>query len=152
MLDLDANTGISWSCIRTITSIVHFNELWLAQIFLSAVEWNFIYSSLSYSVLFLAHYPSYFRFSRLSIIQTIQLSPHEFVWSRFDFNTEVRLCKRLKATVAQNKWVAPVWYAWAHAFVVGHTTRILLACVHRAFRFFFMHIIAFKAILAQSFA
>ena len=144
-----------WTCFaltRTITTIVHFTDLWLAQIFLSAVEWNFIYSWLSYSVLFLAHYHSYFRLSGLSIIQTMQLCSHESAWSRFDFNTEVRLCKRLKATAPHNKWVALVWYGLARAFVAGHTTGILLACVHRAFSFFFfLHIIAFKVRPAQPF-
>ena len=125
-----------WTCFaltRTMTGIVHFGELWLAQIFLSAVaiEWNFIYSSLSYSVLFLAHYPSYFRLSRLSIIQTIQLSPHEIVWSRFDFNTEVRLCKRLALASTGLVCLSVCVRCWPH-----HKDTISV-CVHRGFRVFF---------------
>jgi len=51
------NSGADWICfvLKPTSECVSFSyELWLAQTF-SVAEWNFISSSLSYSVLFLAY-------------------------------------------------------------------------------------------------
>lgn len=70
-----------YSC--TIRNTVHLIEVWLAQI-CSVAEWNFFYSSLSCSVLLLAHWYSFFPLSGLSIFGTIQFTLHKFGWSKFD--------------------------------------------------------------------
>lgn len=73
-------TDLVYSC--TITNTVHLTEVWLAQT-CSVSKWNFVYSSLSYSVigsLIIFIFPLF----RLSIIQTIHFTLHKFWWSKVD--------------------------------------------------------------------
>lgn len=70
--------------LRTVQPRLYsaFTELCLAQI-CSIAEWNFVYSSLSYSVigsLIIFIFPLF----RLSIIRTIHFTLHKFWWSKVD--------------------------------------------------------------------
>ena len=72
-------TDLVYSC--TITNTMHLTEVWLAQT-CSVSKWNFVYSSLSYSVI--GSLIFIFPLFRLPIIRTIHFTLHKFWWSKVD--------------------------------------------------------------------